>query len=802
MRPPLRALARWGLRSVLSERRQYALMALTLAVVTAVMALAGIAAWHSSRPVTGATGSAKAELDVLPTADRSIADTVRAAERRFSRLDVSYRGSLKTPGVSGDLRPSDRDLGGVLGGEPFAIVAGRVPRAERELAITPAVAALFREVDPRVRVGATLTTRDGDFRLVGLVRDPGDHDSLAAYVAPGTIEKPVSATLLVDAPDLEIFDFADRYGIQSFGSVGGNAFSPFAVYALAGAVAALLLTILLSSLGYVISAQRRLREFGLLSAVGATRRQVRLAVLATAACVGFTGAAIGTLVAFLVGAAASDALAVVVRHDIEPDPRQWVVLPVVFAVVVAASAAGALQPARAIGRIPTADALASRRPRRRPSRAMLVAGFAVLACAPALLAWAVRAEHGALAWLSPVVALVGFCLLAAAVARAAAALASRGAFVTRFAARDLLRQRQRTAMSLAALTAILAVPMALFTVIGSADAARDRQPPNLPANVVLLRDAASADAGQILHRRTQPTREAQAALARIEALLPGARTAPVLVPVDPARPLNRSELGAGVTAFESERLTYRRSRDKARAEHPAWIASPALLAAWGRAPLAPDGPDALSVAGRRVGTPSSDGAPPRRLTTGRLEVPEATDLAPIWLHPRTVERLGLEAKPCCWLVVAERPIPQALKAQLIAAAGSELVVNLRSDEAPPLPLRSYALLVGLPVSLILVLLALAAGRAEAARDLGLLRTIGAGRAAVRGIAASQAVVLALAAALIAVGVAYFAWVTWAATSIQIQPFVVPFELVAMLVGLPILAAATAALTAGRQPAAH
>lgn len=794
MRPSLRALVLWGWRSALRERKQYVLMTLTLAVVAAVIALAEMALWHSSRPIEGTTGSAKAELNVEPTADRPIADVVRAAERRFSRLDVSYQGSLKTTGVSGDLRPSDRDLGGVLGGDPFEVLAGRYPRRQGEIAITPAIERLMREIDPRLGVGKTLPTRTGRYRIVGLVRDPANYDSLAAYVAPGTIEKPRSAVLLIDASEAEIFEFTGRQGIRGFGAVGAQAFSPLAVFALAGAAAALLLTVLMSSLGYVVSAQRRLREFGLLSAVGATRRQVRFAVLASALCVGVSGAALGTLVGFLVSAGASDVLAVLVRHDVESDPRQWLVLPLVFVVVVMASVAGALQPARAIGRIPAADALAARRPRRHVSRGMQVAGVTLLVSAPALLAWGVRAERFALAWIAPVVLLVGLCLFAPTLARAAAGIAARGAFVVRFAARDLVRQGQRTAMSLAALTVILAVPMTLFTVTGSADAARERQPPNLPSNALILREAASAEAGQILHRREQSQRAAQAALARIKVLVPDARVAPVLVPVDPARPLNTTELGPDIPAYESMLLDYKNPRDKARSPHPAWIATPQLLGAWTQPPLVAGDPDALSVAGETATLGPTRKARAQALDTGALDVPEATEIAFVWLNPSTVKRFGLTAKLCCWMVVSSQPIPTELNTKLIEAAGRDYVVVRPSEDAAPPPLRAYVLAVGLPVSLVLMLLALAAGRAEGARELRLLGAIGASRAAVRGIAASQTVVLSLAAGAAAACAAYFAWITWATTSIQVQPFVVPVELVAMLLGLPALAAAITAST--------
>ena len=787
MRPSLRALLRWGSRSVLRERRRYVLMTLTLAVVAAVMALAGMAGWHSTQPVEGATGSAQAELDVVPAANRPLDAAVRAARRQFPKLDVSYRGSLTTPGVSGDLRPLDRDLRGVLGGTPFKAVDGRYPRRKGEIAVTPGLAELLREVDPGLAVGSTLTTRTQELRVVGLVRDPGNYDSLAAYVAPGTIEKPVSAVLLVDAPQGEIFDFADAHGVESFGEVGGSTFNPFAVFALAGAALALLLTVLVSSLSYVISAQRRLREFGLLSAVGATRRQVRFAVLASALFVGVSGAALGTLAGVLLSAS----VAVLVRHDVHPDPRQWAVLPFVFAVVVVASVAGALQPARTIGRIPVADALSARRPRRQASRGMQAAGLALLLAAPPLLTWALREKQTALAWLAPVLLLLALCLLAPTVTRAAGRWAPR-AFALRYATRDLARQGQRAAMSLAALTVILAIPMTLFAVLGSADAARERQPPNLPPNVLILREAASADAGQVLHRRDQPQPAAQAALSRIRALVPGARVTPVHVPVDPTEPLNTSELGAGVSAFESMRLDTKRPRDKERSEHPAWIASPQLLAAWSQPPLGAGDADALSVAGERVRFPGTRTAKAEALSTTSLRVPEATDMAPVWLNPGTAKRLGLSAELCCWMVVAQQPIADELKPKLIAAAGRDYVVMLRNREAAPPPLRLYALAVGLPVSLILLLLALAAGRAEGAAELRLLGTIGASHATLRGIAASQAVVVSLAAAAAATCAAYFAWLTFALASLQTQPLVVPLELVAMLVGLPALAAAIAA----------
>lgn len=422
---------------------------------------------------------------------------------------------------------------------------------------------------------------------------------------------------------------------------------------------------------------------------------------------------------------------------------------------------------------------------------MRLGGLALLLAAPPLLAWALRAEQPALAWLAPVLLLLALCLLAPTITRAAGIWTPR-AFAVRFATRDLARQGQRTAMSLAALTAILAVPMTLFTVLGSADAARERQPPNLPPNVLILREAASADAGQVLHRRQQPQRSARAALARIRALVPDARVARVLVPVDPTRPLNVSELGAGIAAYESMRLDYRRPRDKERSEHPAWIASPQLLAAWARPPLAADGPEALSVAGEVVRFGGTRAAAAQELSTASLQVPEATDMAPVWLNPETVNRLGLTAELCCWMVVAGQPIADDLEPKLIEAAGRDLVVMLHSQESAPAPLRVYALAIAMPISLILLLLALAAGRAEGAAELRLLGTIGASRATLRGIAASQAAIVSLAAAAAATGAAYFAWFTFAAASLQAQPFVIPLELVAMLVGLPATAAAIAA----------
>jgi putative ABC transport system permease protein len=60
------------------------------------------------------------------------------------------------------------------------------------------------------------------------------------------------------------------------------------------ATVVLLLVALIAAAGFVVVAQRRLRQLGMLAAIGATQRHLRLVLLANGATVGAIAAVAGT----------------------------------------------------------------------------------------------------------------------------------------------------------------------------------------------------------------------------------------------------------------------------------------------------------------------------------------------------------------------------------------------------------------------------------------------------------------------------------------------------------------------------
>ena len=63
---------------------------------------------------------------------------------------------------------------------------------------------------------------------------------------------------------------------------------------LAASTVLLLLVALIAAAGFVVIAQRRLRQLGMLAAVGATERRLRLVLLADGAVIGVVAALVGT----------------------------------------------------------------------------------------------------------------------------------------------------------------------------------------------------------------------------------------------------------------------------------------------------------------------------------------------------------------------------------------------------------------------------------------------------------------------------------------------------------------------------
>jgi putative ABC transport system permease protein len=177
---------------------------------------------------------------------------------------------------------------------PYALEAGRAPRAAGEVVVTGG----WAEPGERVR------TDRGTVRVVGTVADRGFEHAVFYTDAEAARLSPASVQLAVDADPAAVRDAvrgsgarvltgdARRYADADPGRDSEALTAMNALFGTAGGVTAFVSVFVVASTFAFAVAQRR-REFGLLRTVGATPGQIRRTVCAEAALVGVLASAAG-----------------------------------------------------------------------------------------------------------------------------------------------------------------------------------------------------------------------------------------------------------------------------------------------------------------------------------------------------------------------------------------------------------------------------------------------------------------------------------------------------------------------------
>jgi putative ABC transport system permease protein len=166
---------------------------------------------------------------------------------------------------------------GPFGPATLALVAGRYPTGAGHVALTPKVASLYDTGIGRSRHAAGRV-----WHVVGLVQNPADLLDEFALAASGQLYAPDSVTILLDATPT--FRLPSQPTLQTPPPAPGG-FSP-AVIVLVLAIFKLLFVGMIAAAAFTVLAQRRLRALGMVSALGATDRNVRLVMIANGAVVG------------------------------------------------------------------------------------------------------------------------------------------------------------------------------------------------------------------------------------------------------------------------------------------------------------------------------------------------------------------------------------------------------------------------------------------------------------------------------------------------------------------------------------
>ena len=116
----------------------------------------------------------------------------------------------------------------------------------------------------------------------------------------------------------------------------------------------LLLASLVAAAGFAVVAQRRLRQLGMLAAIGATQKHLRLVLLTNGAVVGAIAALIGTIAGVALWVVFAPTLESAIDHRIDRLSLPWALLAMVVLLAVLGATAAAWWPGRTVARLPVA----------------------------------------------------------------------------------------------------------------------------------------------------------------------------------------------------------------------------------------------------------------------------------------------------------------------------------------------------------------------------------------------------------------------------------------------------------------
>ena len=781
--PARRAIVRWAWRLF---RREWRAQLLVLCLATIAVGAAITAATMAVRAGTDpagrfGNGGGVAHLDV-----RRPAETLATVEGLAARFGSVQQIDHELAPVAGareavDVRAFDpnQDLVAPM----IGLLAGRYPTTSDEIALTTGVAALLD-----ARVGDSITLARVDRTVVGLVENPARLSDGFGLVVPGSIATPTGVDVLIADPSrrIETGPSEVRATIMLRGS--DDASGRLGLVAVVIAVAMSLVG-LIAAAGFLVVAQRRQRQLGLLAAIGASRQHLRMVMLANGAFVGAIASVLGAAVGVLGWIAVRPSIESSADHRLGRLDLPWGIVGITMLLGLLTGTLAAWWPARTAGRVPVMTALSGRPPQPRALRRPVLLAIAIIAAGMGAIAEAgpTRPRPKVPLLVAGLLAIVlGVVLATPGAIRAAAVSAPRLPLPARLAVRDLARFRARSAASLAAVTMGLGIAVGVVVIAG----ANASQPstPNLAPNQVLVH-ANGDDGGGPEAAPTARATVLDAQAASVIAAL-GERTA--MVPLDVA-------VGVGSTLP----ILVGRPIDEHSTEMvgPAYVATSDVLAAVGIDP-ATIRADADVLTSRTERLRIVD--PARRndtiATVEHATLPPFTAGPSMLITPTAMQRNGWRSQRFGWLITLPRPPTAAeLHEARTAAAQIGFVVELPDTPGDATAVQDAATLIGAATALLIIVTTIGLLRSESAGDVRTLTANGAPRRTRRAIAASTATTMGVLGVLLAVGGAYLASIAaFRADLGRLSPVPWP-QLLGIAIGVPLLATVLAWLAAGREP---
>jgi putative ABC transport system permease protein len=794
-----------------SEWRQQLLVVALIVVAVAATIVGAAVATNNPPPASSGFGTAT-DLATFQAPDPHLAAQIATLRHRFGRTDVIENQTIAIPGSISTYDLRAQNPHGPFGQPMLSLVAGLYPTGPGQVAVTGGVASAFNlKIGDVWRVGGTAR------RVVGIVQNPQSLLDEFALVVPGQVRTPTQVTVLFDARGVDPASIGPNVQTPASASAG-NVINPDTI-TIAGLTLGMLLIALVAVGGFTVLAQRRLRSLGMLASVGATDKHIRLVVRANGVVVGIVGAIVGAALGLAVWLAYRPRLEASSHHLIGAFQLPWLVIVLALVLAVLATFAAASRPARSVARIPIVTALSGRPAPPKQVHRSAAPGLVLLAGAAVLFVYTGKSHGsggGSLELILGFVALIAaVILLAPACLAVLARLGRRAPIAARLALRDLGRYRARSGSALAAIS--LGVLIAVLICVLSA--ARfgnvlDYAGPNLASDQLIVFTPNGPDGG------------------------PG--NGPVS-PVSGSKLRSMTSTARGIAAALGSHDIVQLVQTSATLQHaasgrqfsgPVYVATPQLLRAFGiKASQVDPAADILTmrpglsgisrmqlVYGNYFSGSSPPGGGGRSFPCPKNDclanpvieevssLPAGTSAPNTVITEHAIHQLGLHSSTSGWLVQTPNPptAAQITNARLTAAAAG-MTIETKSSIPTSADILNWATVFGVVLALGILAMTVGLIRSETASDLRTLAATGASSSTRRTITAATAGALALLGAVLGTAAAYVAAIGYSfdnhldgLSSLSSVPV---GNLLIILIGMPLIAAAAGWLLAGREPPA-
>ncbi len=817
-----RAVFRWGWRLFRREWRQQLLLLglLTVAVAATIWGASVVTNAQLPNPNDATLGTAAAQV-TLPGTDPHLAADIATIQDHWGPADLIENQKIAT-GTTQPVQLRAENPHGHYSSPLLSLVSGTYPAGPGQAALTSQAATLYD-----THAGGTWQAAGTTWRVTGIVQDPSNLADEFALVAPGQVTHPSQVIMLLGSAAAQQAISGGNGTLPgvpaataSFPTGSAGKFSPATVVLLVE-VLGLVFIGLVSVAGFSVMAQRRLRALGMLSAIGATERNLRLVMITNGLAVGATGALAGAVLGFAAWFAYVPTLQQAAGHVVDAANLPWwaFALGVVFA--IATSVLASRRPAKTMAAVPVVAALSGRPPPPKavhrtvlPGVIVFAVGVVCLATAGGLAGASGNGGSPALHLVAGLVAVIVGIVLLAPLAISMLRASSRLPVAIRIALRDLVRYRARSGAALAATTfaVFLAMGICVVTSIQFENVLAWTGPNLSRSQVIVYAQPPQGGPNAAPLSSTQLT-----AVSRHVSSLAASLHARTAVPLESAGPTLHQ---VGAQAHRDFTGTV-------------YVATPQLLATYGITPgqIAP-GTDVLTMRPGMASLPHmeltwgnygvqqgpgglvqkdsvlpsctlSSGclANPRMQTVSSL--PSGTSAPNTVITEYAVSNYHLQTHLSGWLIQAPAPLTAA---QIHAARQFALTygatVETESGSLGPGEIADGATALGIVIAFDVLAMSVGLIRSEAAQDMRTLTAAGASSTTRRMITAATAAALGLLGAILGMAGAVIAGLAWARSSLSVMFGDVPLtDVLILLLGLPLIAAAGGWLFAGRKPPA-